>query len=436
MNMKVNIVSKEMIKPTSPTPNHLCSYQLSFLDQISPPVYNHFVMFYNHEKYDTSNNGAELSIVEISNKLKTSLSHALTLFYPLAGRLKENASSVECNDMGVPFIEAKVSSQLSDFLTQSPIIPSDLNKFIPFQTDKVSEILFGIQLNIFNCGSIAIGSCISHKIADGLSFFMFLKKWAAIARGDDDEHNQAACRPQFEAASLFPPKNISGFNPRVGIKNKSDFISKRFVFNASTIQNLKEKYAVNNKGTVSRVEALSAFIWSRFVAVTHVESKSTSYKAIVHAVNLRTRFEPQLSEYSFGNLYRIVVINVVGSENNDCDIVKQMREQLSHIDDKYLKNLQEGTEHLDYIKNGGKELLKRETTVLLNFSSWCRFPIYESNFGWGKPAWVGLPPLPFNNVVVFIDTKSGEGIEAYINLHQNDMAKLETDKEFLAFVSV
>ena len=34
-----------------------------------------------------------------------------------------------------------------------------------------------------------------------------------------------------------------------------------------------------------------------------------------------------------------------------------------------------------------------------------------------------------------MDNKTGDGIEAYICLKPDDMAKLEADKEFLAFVS-
>ncbi|PON64741.1 Transferase [Parasponia andersonii] len=430
MKVEVEIVSKEIIKPFNPTPQHLCSYQLSFLDQISPTVYNPSVMFYNPEK-DT-----DFNVFEISNKLKKSMSHVLTLFYPLAGRLKENTAFIDCNDEGIPYSEARVNCQLSHVL-KNPILPKELNKFIPFESDDMSDLVLGVQLNIFECGAIAIGSCISHKIADGLSSFMFLKSWAAIARGD---HMQA--RPQFEAAKLFPPRNISGFSPRVGITNKNSIISKRFVFSASAIEALRQKYAVDNKGS-SRVEALSGFIWDRLVAATQAESKTADdfnqrLYTMVHAVNLRTRIEPPLSEHSFGNLFRIVMI-VPSIDESQSEkkrgIVQQMREHISGIDDKYVKKLQEGTEHLDFIRKRAKEFSTRETSSFLSFSSWCKFPLYESDFGWGKPIWVGLPPLTFKNLVVLMDTRSGNGIEVYINLDQNDMAKLETDDEFLAFVS-
>ena len=100
----------------------------------------------------------------------------------------------------------------------------------------------------------------------------------------------------------------------------------------------------------------------------------------------------------------------------------------------YVKKLQEGNEHLDLIKEIGGKIMK-ENIVPLYFTSLCRFPIYEVDFGWGNPIWAGHVSLPFKNVVVFIDTKSGGGIEAWVNRKEEDMTKFESDTQLLANVS-
>ncbi|KAL7209350.1 hypothetical protein ACSBR1_030976 [Camellia fascicularis] len=64
-----------------------------------------------------------------------------------------------------------------------------------------------------------------------------------------------------------------------------------------------------------------------------------------------------------------------------------------------------------------------------------RFSLYETDFGWGRPAWVTLGVVNLNNMVVFFPAKSGDVIEALILMNKGDLAKLETDKEFLSFVS-
>ncbi|CAB4264178.1 unnamed protein product [Prunus armeniaca] len=73
--------------------------------------------------------------------------------------------------------------------------------------------------------------------------------------------------------------------------------------------------------------------------------------------------------------------------------------------------------------------------TLLNFSSYCRFPLYDSDFGWGRPTWVGSPALTYKNLVLFMDTKEGGGIEAYVSLEGEVMAKFECDSELLSYVA-
>ncbi|KAH1240065.1 Vinorine synthase [Glycine max] len=419
MKLEVEVISKEMIKPSSPTQDHLRHYPLSFLDQVSPMVYNPMVLFY-------SCYGITQTQFTISEKLKKSLSDVLTHFYPLAGRVNGNSTFIDCNDEGIPYLEAKVKCKVVDVIHKP--VPGELNHLVPFLLDDITNITFGVQLNVFDCGGIAIGACLSHQIADGLSFFMFLNSWAAFAsRGA-----QAVLpNPQFISAKLFPPKNISGFDPRSGII-KENIICKMFVFDGSVVESLRARYAATsfeNEKHPTRVEALSAFIWSRYVAVT---GPQRTY-AVVHAVNLRPKMEPPLPPDSFGNYYRISL--TIPSLNTEEHLVKQARDQIKKIDKDYVRKLQYGNDHLDFLKDSSYRVLLKGELVPFNITSLCRFPLYDADFGWGEPTWVGSPALTFKNLVVFIDTKNGGGIEAYVSLKVEDMTKFEADEELLACVS-
>ncbi|KAG5021213.1 hypothetical protein JHK85_017555 [Glycine max] len=419
MKLEVEVISKEMIKPSSPTQDHLRHYPLSFLDQVSPMVYNPMVLFY-------SCYGITQTQFTISEKLKKSLSDVLTHFYPLAGRVNGNSTFIDCNDEGIPYLEAKVKCKVVDVIHKP--VPGELNHLVPFLLDDITNITFGVQLNVFDCGGIAIGACLSHQIADGLSFFMFLNSWAAFAsRGE-----QAVLpNPQFISAKLFPPKNISGFDPRSGII-KENIICKMFVFDGSVVESLRARYAATsfeNEKHPTRVEALSAFIWSRYVAVT---GPQRTY-AVVHAVNLRPKMEPPLPPDSFGNYYRISL--TIPSLNTEEHLVKQARDQIKKIDKDYVRKLQYGNDHLDFLKDSSYRVLLKGELVPFNITSLCRFPLYDADFGWGEPTWVGSPALTFKNLVVFIDTKNGGGIEAYVSLKVEDMTKFEADEELLACVS-
>lgn len=229
MTIDVEILSQEMIKPSSPTLHHFRNYQFSFLDQIQPPTFMPLVMFYpkQHE--------AAASNLEQCKKIKTSLSDALSVYYPLAGRIKDNAF-IDCNDEGVLFVEAKSSCHLSDILDNPN--PNNHNKFIPLELDDANELPAMAQITYLECGGLVVSIGMSHKIGDALSFFMFLNCWAAMARGETD-----IISPKFDSAALFPPKDVSSFQPRTGIV-KENLVSRRFVFDASAIEAIRAIFTV------------------------------------------------------------------------------------------------------------------------------------------------------------------------------------------------
>ncbi|KAJ6898367.1 stemmadenine O-acetyltransferase-like [Populus alba x Populus x berolinensis] len=370
MKIEIEVISNEIIKPSSPTP-----------DQISPPTYNPLLLFY------PADGDVKINNIEKPNQLKQSLSEILNLYYPLAGRIKDNLF-VECNDEGIPFFQAEVKCRLPQ-VVENPD-PSELNKLIPFALDDAEELPLGIQYNIFECGGIVIGLCISHKVGDASSLFTFIKYWAATARGEADHIS----RPDIISATLFPPINISGFQPATGI-TKEDVVTRRFVFRSSSIEQLKEKCSPASG-------------------------------------SLENQRPP--SQYSFGNYCRIaftIPSNDTGEENYN--LASQIRVSIGKIDKEYVKKLQKDGEHLGFIKEQAARFLRGEV-IHLNFTSLCRFPLYEADFGWAKPIWVGSPSLTFKNLVVFKDTASGDGIEALVHLKDEDMAKFQEDEELLQYI--
>jgi len=115
--MKLELLSKEVIKPASP--NHLQTLSLSLFDQFLPSTYVSAIFFYD----DHSNQ-------EDIQRLKSSLSQTLSLFYPLAGQIKDGVT-VHCNDEGALFTEERADIFLSDFL-RTPSDADLIQKFIVF----------------------------------------------------------------------------------------------------------------------------------------------------------------------------------------------------------------------------------------------------------------------------------------------------------------
>ncbi|XP_055830570.1 stemmadenine O-acetyltransferase-like [Solanum dulcamara] len=413
---KVEIISKEMIKPSLPTPPPLRIHKLSLLDQISPPVFIPLIFFYQND---------QLLFHDKLESLKQSLSHALIRFYPLAGRLNNNKYSIDCNDAGVQFIVAQVHGyNLSEFI-QTPKM-EQLREFLPsVHENDDDDVLLAVQVNLFECDEgIAIGVCMSHKVGDGSSIVTFINSWAAIARGHGGDED--IVQPNFNLAStLFPPIDLSNssFKPSIGmVKKEKIFTTRRFVFDKKKLDALKK--SASSRSLVknpTRVEALSAFLWKEALKLNKDCNKKLS--AAVHAVNIRSRMNnPNISDYFFGNLWTAALaFSEIGgsSSNTDDDLVYKLRNAIRKIDSDYVKMLQNGQ---DFIKHVGKlvELFSKGEVEFFNFTSWCRFPVYAVDFGWGKPVWVCTTTFPYENMIIFLTTKCGEGIEAWVNMLEDD----------------
>ncbi|EXB92382.1 Vinorine synthase [Morus notabilis] len=111
------------------------------------------------------------------------------------------------------YFEARVLyTELSSVL-ENPI-PCELNKLLPFELDEIAEFPLGVQLNVFECGGIAIGLCFFPRLEDALSCLVFVRSWMAIARRGND----VVMQPEFISGDLFPTRNMRGYDPSFSIK--------------------------------------------------------------------------------------------------------------------------------------------------------------------------------------------------------------------------
>ena len=155
-----------------------------------------------------------------------------------------------------------------------------------------NEFLLVVQYNIFECGRVAITMRLSHKIADGTSLATFVNAWASMSRGVSE-----GISPSFDADVHFSRRDTIGYKLTAILKD--NLVAERFVFNKSSIDAPRFLF----KGP-SRVEVVSAFIWSRFIAMAQSkQGKKPKQFVAFHAVNLHERMLPQLPVHLFGNFY-------------------------------------------------------------------------------------------------------------------------------------
>ncbi|KAG2698177.1 hypothetical protein I3760_07G137700 [Carya illinoinensis] len=404
--MEVEIVSEEHIKPSFPTPPHLRSFKLSLLDQLLPVPYAPIVLFYPNHDHCASHN----TIPQRLKLLKISLSETLTRFYPLAGKIKDDLY-IECNDEGACFVEAHVNFCLSEFLRQPDLLL--ILKFLPcelvLKESAAGTFVTNIQANVFECGGIAIGLCISHKIVDGGALSTFIKAWTTTARGS--KSNIAAVFPNFDSSSLFPASDLwlrdSSMAMWGSLLRKGKSVTRRFVFPDSATATLKAQATSSYLKQPSSVEVVSAFIWKHAMAASRQNNGSQKPSLMTHLVNLPAARCIDTDEASLESL----VGELRGEERNSvmCATLR-----------------------------GIGKLGSQDEADYFGFSSWCKFGFYEADFGWGKPIWVssiGSSGTVLMNLIILVETRLGDGIEAWVTLDEPDMARLESNPELLTFAS-
>ncbi|RWR94169.1 vinorine synthase-like protein [Cinnamomum micranthum f. kanehirae] len=429
---EVELISTDTIKPSSPTPDHLRTFKLSRRDQISPSIFIRILLFY------PSPSPSPTIAIEFVQKLKTSLSQTLTLFYPLAGRINTQDYTVDCNDQGVDFLVAKVNGQMHDFLDDPD--PAVGDKLLPCDMASARsgrDVLLAVQVNGFDCGGTTVGVGISHKLADGTSMAAFLNGWAAMARDAGD-----VVVPTFDGPALFPPIKALPMDP-FSLTTKDNLSFRRFVFDAPNMARLLR--GDHGGGPIAsrptRVEAVSALICRCYMKARR---ESTRAIVVLHAVCLRKRMVPPLPESSFGNLNTVLVTSLPPEGEEEChedmqhSLERQLREALRVIDGDYIRELQDPHGPIKELEllNALKETYSKDGVDILTFSSWCRFPLYEVDFGWGRPIWVCTGRFFAMNATVLMDSNSGDGIEAWVCLEEEVMANFERDEELLSFVSL
>ncbi|KAJ0025541.1 hypothetical protein Pint_09252 [Pistacia integerrima] len=138
--MEVGVISIACSKLSTSTPYHLKTYELSLLGRIVPPIYIPMILFYPLNQIHTNQLSFTHVISKTGQQLKQSLSETLTRFYPLAGRVKDYLS-IDCNDEGVYYVEARVTSPLFEFLNQPDL--SSIHKFLPHGEDNKAEAVPG-----------------------------------------------------------------------------------------------------------------------------------------------------------------------------------------------------------------------------------------------------------------------------------------------------
>ncbi|PON71600.1 Transferase [Trema orientale] len=139
--------------------------------------------------------------------------------------------------------------------------------------------------------------------------------------------------------------------------------------------------------------------------------------------------DPPLPENAIGNLLWFLPVVIEESEMDLAIIVHKMKKLVNEFVNEKAMKFKDDV--LSVIGEFSKWSDFKEMELYNCSISWCKFPLYETDFGWGKPIWVSSASLSFKNSIILVDTRLGDGIEAWVTLEEENMSTFERDEELL-----
>ncbi|XVF61201.1 hypothetical protein PTKIN_Ptkin08bG0110900 [Pterospermum kingtungense] len=150
-----------------------------------------FVQAANHKPKPSQ--GKETDQHTFIHHLRTSLSHTLDHFPPLAGCLATTKHDdetisffIDCNNAGALFIHAEADGVTVSDIVKPVYVSSIVYSFFPLNgmknSDGIFKPLLGVQVTELVDG-VLIGCTINHSVVDGSSFWHFGNSWSEISRG-------------------------------------------------------------------------------------------------------------------------------------------------------------------------------------------------------------------------------------------------------------
>ncbi|KAJ1700427.1 hypothetical protein LUZ63_000206 [Rhynchospora breviuscula] len=410
----VKIISYELIVPSEKTPKN--PLWLSNLDITARKGYTTTVYFYRSNK----NTSLDFSV----ESLKLSLAKTLVPFYLLAGRLgtdKNGRMQINCTGEGVLFVVAHSDATLEDI---DSFVPTNetRNLFVPLTPQP--DIPLMLQVTVFKCGGIALGTALHHIFADGRSAFHFFETWANIARGEVNCIEQpwldrTLLRARLDPKGMFDPlEYISDPKPIISSSISTSYASSIIKISKKHITLLKLHCGDTDGAHVSVFRAITALIWRCICMARTLDTNSKS--RLYTMIDMRSRMCPPLPPTYFGNAaIRTSVSAVVGDiiSGSINHVAKRIHEATSQGDD-YARSLIDSLETIDMEKLPRSGLPASDLRVI----SWLGMPMYKADFGLGEPILLSPAMMHYSGYVYLMDSPGKDaGVSIVIALEPENM---------------
>ncbi|OWM69982.1 uncharacterized acetyltransferase At3g50280 [Punica granatum] len=423
--------------------------------------------------------------------LRLALSRALTYFPPLAGHLLTDSKGyvhITCNDAGVEFVHARAESLSIQDILGTKHVPKCVKKL--FLLDRTVSYeghfkpILAVQVTELSDG-VFIGCSVNHAVMDGTSFWNFFNTFAEVCRTGVRKVSRI---PDFSRDSvLISPAvlKLPDGGPRVTFNENEPLAERIFSFSRESILKLKAKVngspkwkdndngytnavevmgkqsndplylsgngkkverilegwfhngvsepAVEKAKEISSFQSICALLWRLVTRARRLPAhKMTTFRM---AVNVRHRLKPKLDASYFGNAIQSIPTHALAAELLSHDLrwcAEQLNKTVAAHGDDAVRRLVE-----DWEREPRCFPLGNPDGASITMGSSPRFPMYENDFGWGRPVAVrsGRANKFDGKISAFPGREGGGSVDLEVVLAPETMSAVESDMEFMQYVS-
>ncbi|RAL51278.1 hypothetical protein DM860_010780 [Cuscuta australis] len=281
---------------------------------------------------------------------------------------------------------------------------------------------------------VFVGLSVNHAVIGGTSLWNFFNTFGEVARGVE----RIARRPELCRSSVFCSPAVLKLpdgGPKVAYDVDAPVRERIFSFTGESISRLKSEVNgdVDPANAISSFQSLCALVWR---AITRARkfppSKTTTF---LMAVNCRHRVEPKLDPYYFGNAIQGIHAHASAGDVASRDLrwcAGKLNEIVRAHGDAAMRRCVEDWERDPHCFQMGNF---DGATITMGSSP--RLPMYDNDFGWGRPVAVrsGQANKFDGNISAFPGREGGGAVDLEVALSPEIMAGIESDPEFMQYVS-